>query len=198
LPVFVGLSYYWNERSNQMAATTPTFGSPQAAARNRESLFAASDSRFDRRLAKILAHATDVFYEKGYEGASMRDLARHSGMSLSGMYYYFESKEALVMAFYRQAADDTHQLIVQELQGLGLDAACGPLTMIPDNADAVVTYEDDWTFDFTTHMVSLDVAVRAVNKDKPLGSGHFLNRGVSRIPPDRMVHEVVASMFKPG
>jgi len=79
-----------------MAATTPTFGSPQAAARNRESLFAASDSRFDRRLAKILAHATDVFYEKGYEGASMRDLARHSGMSLSGMYYYFESKERLL------------------------------------------------------------------------------------------------------
>src|SRR5437867_13267630 len=26
----------------------------------------------------------------------MRDLARHSGMSLSGMYYYFESKERLL------------------------------------------------------------------------------------------------------
>ena len=103
--------------------------------------------------------------------------------------------------FVEHRLNDNHgidQLIVQELQGLGLDAACGPLTMIPDNADAVVTYEDDWTFDFTTHMVSLDVAVQAVNKDKPLGSGHFLNRGVSRIPPDRMVHEVVASMFKPG
>ncbi len=27
-------------------------------------------SRFDRRLSSILAHATNVFYEKGYEGAS--------------------------------------------------------------------------------------------------------------------------------
>jgi AcrR family transcriptional regulator len=53
-------------------------------------------SRFDRRLGKILAHATEVFYEKGYEGASMRDLARSSGMSLSGLYYYFESKEKLL------------------------------------------------------------------------------------------------------
>lgn len=55
-----------------------------------------AESRFDRRLGKILLHATEVFYEKGYEGASMRDLARSSGMSLSGLYYYFESKEKLL------------------------------------------------------------------------------------------------------
>jgi AcrR family transcriptional regulator len=54
------------------------------------------ESRFDRRLGKILLHATEVFHEKGYEGASMRDLARSSGMSLSGLYYYFESKEKLL------------------------------------------------------------------------------------------------------
>src|SRR5947208_11862912 len=95
-----------------MAATTPTFGSPQAAARNRESLFAASDSRFDRRLAKILSHATDVFYEKGYEGASMRDLSRASGMSLAGLYYYFESKERLLYLIQKH----TFKTIVQRLK----------------------------------------------------------------------------------
>jgi AcrR family transcriptional regulator len=47
-------------------------------------------------MAKILEHATAVFYEKGYEGASMRDLSRSSGMSLAGLYYYFESKEKLL------------------------------------------------------------------------------------------------------
>jgi AcrR family transcriptional regulator len=56
----------------------------------------AAETRFNRRLGKILLHATEVFYEKGYEGASMRDLARSSGMSLSGLYYYFESKEKLL------------------------------------------------------------------------------------------------------
>src|SRR5438876_8405964 len=54
------------------------------------------ETRFDRRLAKILTHATNVFYEKGYEGASMRDLSRCSGMSLAGLYYYFDSKEKLL------------------------------------------------------------------------------------------------------
>jgi AcrR family transcriptional regulator len=54
------------------------------------------DSRFDRRLGEILEHATEVFCDKGYEGASMRDLSRASGMSLAGMYYYFQSKELLL------------------------------------------------------------------------------------------------------
>jgi len=54
------------------------------------------DSRFDRRLAEILDYAIEVFAEKGYEGASMRDLSRLSGISLAGLYYYFESKEKLL------------------------------------------------------------------------------------------------------
>jgi len=53
-------------------------------------------SRFDRRLGHILEHATEVFCVKGYEGASMRDLSRATGMSLAGLYYYFQSKERLL------------------------------------------------------------------------------------------------------
>jgi TetR/AcrR family transcriptional regulator, cholesterol catabolism regulator len=53
-------------------------------------------TRFDRRLDHILDHATEVFCLKGYEGASMRDLSRATGMSLAGLYYYFESKERLL------------------------------------------------------------------------------------------------------
>jgi TetR/AcrR family transcriptional regulator, cholesterol catabolism regulator len=53
-------------------------------------------TRFDERLGKILGYATEVFCDKGYEGASMRDLSRASGMSLAGLYHYFESKERLL------------------------------------------------------------------------------------------------------
>jgi AcrR family transcriptional regulator len=54
------------------------------------------ETRFDRRLARILVHATNVFCDKGYAAASMRDLSRASGVSLSGLYYYFKSKEELL------------------------------------------------------------------------------------------------------
>lgn len=73
-----------------------TVSTAKPAALRRRPPATGAETRFDRRLAKILVHATDVFYEKGYEGASMRDLSRASGMSLAGLYYYFESKERLL------------------------------------------------------------------------------------------------------
>jgi AcrR family transcriptional regulator len=54
------------------------------------------EPRFDRQLGRILEHATEVFCEKGYEGSSMRDLSRATGMSLAGMYHYFGSKDRLL------------------------------------------------------------------------------------------------------
>lgn len=56
----------------------------------------AAEPRFNRQLGKILEHATEVFCDKGYAGASMRDLSRATGMSLAGMYHYFGSKERLL------------------------------------------------------------------------------------------------------
>jgi AcrR family transcriptional regulator len=49
-----------------------------------------------RKLQRILRHAARVFYEKGFEGASIRDISRASGVSLSGLYYYFASKQELL------------------------------------------------------------------------------------------------------
>ncbi|SRR5581483_581115 len=76
-------------------------------------------SRFDRRLAKILDHATAVFCEKGYEGASMRDLSRASGMSLAGMYYYFESKERLLYLIQKHTFQNIVERLRERLKGVG-------------------------------------------------------------------------------
>src|SRR6185437_1399809 len=75
------------------------FGTPlsvRRAANGRKSTGETVDSRFDRQLARVLEHAARIFCEKGYEGASMRDLSRASGMSLAGLYHYCESKEELL------------------------------------------------------------------------------------------------------
>ncbi|HLK34781.1 MAG TPA: TetR/AcrR family transcriptional regulator [Terriglobales bacterium] len=79
---------------------------------------AASGSRFDRRLAKILQHATEVFWEKGYEGASMRDLSRASRMSLAGLYYYFDSKEKLLYLIQKYTFTTILERLRQRLQGV--------------------------------------------------------------------------------
>ncbi|MBV8478395.1 MAG: TetR/AcrR family transcriptional regulator, partial [Acidobacteria bacterium] len=78
----------------------------------------ANGSRFDRRLAEILEHATEVFCEKGYAGASMRDLSRSSGMSLAGMYYYFESKERLLYLIQKHTFTTIVERLRERLEGV--------------------------------------------------------------------------------
>jgi len=73
---------------------------------------AVNGARFEQQLGKILEHATEVFCEKGYAGASMRDLARATGMSLAGMYHYFGSKERLLYLIQR----DTFTTILSRLR----------------------------------------------------------------------------------
>jgi AcrR family transcriptional regulator len=51
---------------------------------------------FRQRLQHILRHAARLFREKGYDGASIRDISRASGVPLSSLYYYCRSKQELL------------------------------------------------------------------------------------------------------
>jgi len=87
-------------------------------ARRRRAAPLPSETRYDRRLAEILIHATDVFCRKGYEGASMRDLSRQSGMSLAGLYYYFQSKERLLYLIQKHTFATIVQRLKSRLEGV--------------------------------------------------------------------------------
>jgi len=96
-------------------------GSPSTATRvstRRHRAARVPETRYDRRLAEILTHATEVFCKKGYEGASMRDLSRESGMSLAGLYYYFESKERLLYLIQRHTFSTIVERLKARLQGV--------------------------------------------------------------------------------
>ncbi|HTG53470.1 MAG TPA: TetR/AcrR family transcriptional regulator [Gemmatimonadaceae bacterium] len=56
----------------------------------------------DQKLDALLSAAAKVFAERGYHQTSMRDLARASGVSLAGLYYYVESKEELLYHIQRR------------------------------------------------------------------------------------------------
>ena len=82
-------------------------------------LNSACATRFDRRLKHILAHATEVFCEKGYEGASMRDLSRATGMSLAGLYHYCESKERLLFLIQKHTFTTILEKLKLRLENVG-------------------------------------------------------------------------------
>jgi AcrR family transcriptional regulator len=49
---------------------------------------------------QILDTALVLFREKGFEETTIREIAKQTGLSLGATYYYFNSKEALVAAYY--------------------------------------------------------------------------------------------------
>jgi AcrR family transcriptional regulator len=57
---------------------------------------AEAPSRYDQKLVHVLKTSAAMFAEKGYHSTSIRDISRATDMSLSGLYYYFKSKQELL------------------------------------------------------------------------------------------------------
>jgi AcrR family transcriptional regulator len=52
----------------------------------------------EARWAEILEAAANEFYEKGFKGARLQDIAMRVGLLTGSLYYYIESKENLLFA----------------------------------------------------------------------------------------------------
>jgi AcrR family transcriptional regulator len=57
---------------------------------------AAGGGRSEQKLERLLAAAAELMAEQGYAQTSIRNVARETGFSLAGMYYYLENKEDLL------------------------------------------------------------------------------------------------------
>ena len=99
----------------------------------------------DQKLDALLSAAAKVFAERGYHQTSMRDLARASGVSLAGLYYYVESKEELLYLiqsrnFERVIADSRERL-----------------AGATDPVDRLMRFIDNHLDYFATHMAEMKV-----------------------------------------
>jgi AcrR family transcriptional regulator len=66
--------------------------------------------------ARILAAALKLFRERGCDEATMRDIANEAGVATGAAYYYFPSKEAIVMDFYRRSSVEMQPKIETALE----------------------------------------------------------------------------------
>jgi AcrR family transcriptional regulator len=60
-------------------------------------------SKGERTVARILDAAETLFAERGYDGASLRQIAGRAGIQQPGLYNYFENKQALYAAVLDRA-----------------------------------------------------------------------------------------------
>lgn len=64
----------------------------------------AQKQKFDKRRDKLLVIAARCFNEQGYDAASMRDIAKAMEILPGTIYYYFPSKESLLVAVHQEGA----------------------------------------------------------------------------------------------
>ena len=99
----------------------------------------------DQKLDALLSAAARVFAERGYHQTSMRDLARASGVSLAGLYYYVESKEELLYLIQRRNFEQVIAGMRERLVGA------------TDPVDRLMRYIDNHLDYFASHMAEMKV-----------------------------------------
>jgi len=71
----------------------------------------------DDTRAKILEAALDLFRERGFAESTMREIASRAGVASGLAYYYFDSKDAIVLAYYHRAKDELAPMMEAAQQG---------------------------------------------------------------------------------
>ena len=72
---------------------------------------------------RILEAALELFRQDGFDSATMRDIARKAEVATGAAYYYYPSKDAIVMDFYRRSCAEMQPKIEAALEGVvGLEA----------------------------------------------------------------------------
>ena len=75
-------------------------------------------ARYDAKLTAVLSASSALFASKGYERATIRDVAQATGMSLAGLYYYFKGKEELLFLIqfrvFQSLCENLREIIKKE------------------------------------------------------------------------------------
>ncbi len=97
----------------------PTNPKPASEPASRASQPAIGGKRSDKRVVTdkreaILDAALELFVERGFFGTAVPEIADRAGVGAGTIYRYFESKEALVNAIYRQQKTQWGHLVLTD------------------------------------------------------------------------------------
>lgn len=88
-------------------------------------------SKAEETATRILEAALALIREQGFEAATMRAIAARAGVATGAAYYYYASKDAIVMDFYRRSCDEMQESIRLGLERVeSLEEGLGELIQI--------------------------------------------------------------------
>lgn len=69
-----------------------------------------------QKLREICRIAARVFYEKGYDGASMQDIAKAVGLTKAGLYHHVGSKDRLLFEIMNYGMDILDEAVLEKVK----------------------------------------------------------------------------------
>jgi AcrR family transcriptional regulator len=133
----------------------------------------------DEKLDALLAATARVFAKRGYHQTCMRDLARESGVSLSGLYYYVKSKDELLFLIQ----DRSFAAVLASMQ----EATAG----IENPVERLARFIDNHLEYFASHMAEMKV----LSHESGALSGEFLARvNAKKQQYTRMLMDILAEV----
>jgi len=91
----------------------------------------AEASKSEETARRILDAALDLFRQEGFDNVTMRGIAEAAQVATGAAYYYYPSKEAIVMALYQRSHNEMQPRIRTALEGVnGLEARLRALIQV--------------------------------------------------------------------
>lgn len=122
-------------------------------------------------------------------GCASVDASIDSGRSLKKVEHFFVVSNL----------NDNHALdqqIAAAIRAHDRTAEVGPLTMMPDNTQAVIAFQDNWAWDFGEHLVYLRITVRDPLKQQTYAAVNFSATVPLREPPAATIKRLVDALLE--
>jgi len=100
--------------------------------------------------------------------------------------------------YVERRLNENHRLdevFVAELRRLGREASSGPLTMMPEKTDAILTYDARWEWDFQTYLIELNLELHTTHAHKKLADANYHHPTIKARPPDEVIREMLRRLF---
>lgn len=100
--------------------------------------------------------------------------------------------------YVEKRLNDNHrldELFVAELKRLGREASSGPLTMMPEKIDVLLTYDARWEWDFQNYMIDLSFELHNVHPRKKLADANYRQPTIRPKEPAEVIREQLGKLF---
>ncbi|MGW4477919.1 TetR/AcrR family transcriptional regulator [Rhodococcus triatomae] len=136
-------------------------------------------------LSPMLTHALDLFYENGFHGTSVRDIAGRVGVAIPSLYYHHGNKEGVLLALLEYSTSD----MLARAHAADADGGGDPVQRLSNVIEAIVL-----RMTTRARLAALEGEVRYLSPENRL-QYRVLRKGVEDVVHDIVVDGNTRGLF---